>query len=64
MTTTNQKLEILQSLSNLDAVQSEIVLKFIKGLVQNDGRQIAHQHFKRKAMKEIGQALRHGEHRF
>ena len=64
MTTTNRKLEILQSLNNLDAVQSEIVLKFIKGLVQGERNQIFHQHIKRKAMKEIGQALRHGEHSF
>ena len=64
MTTTNQKLEILQSLNNLDAVQSEIVLKFIKGLVQEERNQIFHQHIKRKAMKEIGQALRQGEHSF
>ena len=64
MTTTNQKLEILQSLNNLDAVQSEIVLKFIKGLIQGDLHRTAHQHLKRKAMREIGQALKQAEQSF
>jgi hypothetical protein len=64
MTTTNQKLEILQSLNNLDAVQSEIVLKFIQGLIQGDGNRAAHHQLKRKAMREIGQALKQSEHSF
>ena len=64
MTTINQKLEILQSLNQLDAVQSEIVLKFIRGLVQDDTRPPAHHYLKRKAMKEIGLALSQREHSF
>jgi len=64
MTTTNQKLEIMQSLNNLDALQSEIVLKFIQGLIQGDVNRAAHHHFKRKAMREIGQALKQSEHSF
>lgn len=64
MTTTNQKLEILQSLNQLDTVQSEIVLKFIKGLVHEKRSHPVRQYLKRRAMKEIGQALRQAEHSF
>lgn len=59
MTTTYQKLEIVKTLHSLDAVQSEQVLDFIKGLLQNRSTDPHHhQYLRRKAMKEIGQALR------
>lgn len=59
MTTTYQKLEIVQSLNRLDAVQSEQVLDFIRGLLHNRSTDANHhQYLRRKAMKEIGQALR------
>ena len=58
MTTTNQKQEILRSLQNLDAVQSEKVLEYIRELLKNDSGSAYHHYIKRKAMREIGQALR------
>lgn len=58
MTTTYQKLAIVQSLNSLDAVQSEKVLRFIQGLLQRPERDLRHQYLRSKAMKEIGQALR------
>jgi hypothetical protein len=58
MTTTHPKQEILQSLNNLDAAQSEKVLDFIKGLLKNSHSDLQHQTIKRKALREIGQALR------
>ena len=58
MTTTHPKQEILQSLNNLDAAQSEKVLDFIKGLLKNSPSDLQHQTIKRKALREIGQALR------
>jgi mRNA-degrading endonuclease RelE of RelBE toxin-antitoxin system len=60
MTTTYQKLEIQQFLNRLDAVQSEQVLDYIKGLLQNPQPDFHSQYVRRKAMKEIGQALREG----
>jgi hypothetical protein len=64
MTATNQKQEIVQSLSRLDAFQAEKVLHFIKGLVHNETHDLYHQHMKRKAMNEIGHALRERSHSF
>jgi hypothetical protein len=64
MTTTNQKQEIVQTLSSLDAVQAEKVLNFIKGLVHNERQDLYHQYLKRKAMTEIGKALGGGYHAF
>ena len=64
MTTTNQKQEIVRSLNNLDAVQSEKVLSFIKGLIHNEPNDLYQQHLKRKAMQEIGQALQQAQHSF
>lgn len=58
MTTTYHKLEILQSLNRLDAVQSEQVLDYIRRLLHTPQTDLHRQHFRRKAMKEIGQALR------
>jgi hypothetical protein len=58
MTTTYQKMEILRSLNNLDAAQSEKVLNYIKGLLFVQQKEFYHQNIKRhRAMKEIGQAL-------
>lgn len=64
MTTINQKQEILQSLSSLDAVQSEKVLDFIKGLLPGYENDLRHQHLKSRAMKEINQALRQASPKF
>lgn len=58
MTTMHQKLEIMQTLNRLDAVQSEKVLDYIKGLLYSPQSDLHRQHIRRKAMKEIGQALR------
>jgi len=58
MTTIHQKLEILQTLNRLDAVQSEKVLDYIKGLLYSPQNDFHRQYVRRKAMKEIGQALR------
>jgi hypothetical protein len=57
MTTTNQKQEIVRSLSNLDAAQSEQVLNFIRGLISREQNDLYHQYLKRKAIQEIGRAL-------
>jgi hypothetical protein len=58
MTSTYQKEEIVRSLNNLDAVQSEKVLHYIKGLLNVQQHESYHQHVKRhRAMQEIGQAL-------
>lgn len=58
MTTTHPKQEILQSLNNLDAAQSEKVLDFIRGLLKNSHNDLQQQTIKRQALREIGQALR------
>ncbi|HEY9486972.1 MAG TPA: hypothetical protein VIQ51_01490 [Chryseosolibacter sp.] len=63
MTTTNQKQEIVQSLRHLDAVQSEKVLNFIKGLLDVEHNDLHHQHLKVKALKEISHALQ-AQHSF
>jgi CO dehydrogenase/acetyl-CoA synthase beta subunit len=60
MTTTNQKQEILQSLSSLDSVQSEKVLNYIKGLMKGNQNEVQYQRLKQEAMKEISQALGQG----
>jgi len=58
MTTTYQKTEILRSLSDLDAAQSEKVLNYIRGLLIMEQTESYHRNIKRRrAMKEIGQAL-------
>lgn len=56
MTRTNQQQEILQSLTNLDAVQSEKVLAYIKHLLGNRN-EMEYQTLKQEAIKEIGRAL-------
>ena len=57
MTTTNRKQEIIHSLQNLDAVQSEKVLAYIKVLLRNE-TDAAYHYTKSRAMREISQALR------
>ena len=58
MTTTYQKQELVQSLQDLDAAQSEKVLIYIRGLLSVQQRESYRQNVKRhRAMKEIGQAL-------
>ena len=58
MTTTYQKLEILQCLNNLDAAQSEKVLNYIKGLLNVQQSESYYRNIRRyRAMKEIDQAL-------
>ena len=58
MTIDNQKQQILQSLKSLDALQSEQVLHYIKALLREQHHELRHENMKRKAMKEIGRALR------
>lgn len=58
MTIDSQKQQILQSLKSLDALQSEQVLHYIKVLLQEQHHELLHESMKRKAMKEIGRALR------
>ena len=53
----NQKKEILHSLSSLDSAQAEKVLSYIKVLLSSQRSEFHHQILKRRAMKEIGQAL-------
>lgn len=57
MTITYQKLQLLQSLNNLDADQSEEVLNFIRSLTGRTGNDLHQQRVRTRAMKEIGQAL-------
>lgn len=60
MTNTNQKQEILKSLSSLDSVQAEKVLNFIKGMLKSNPSDPHYQLLKRQAMIEISQALGQG----
>ena len=56
MTAINQKHEIVRSLNDLDAVQSEKVLDFIKTL-RDSQENAARQDFNRRFVKEMNQAL-------
>lgn len=56
MTTVNQRLAIVESLSTLDASQTSKVLDYIKGLTQARN-EVRRELLKHKAMKEIRQAL-------
>jgi|GEM_PF-6273807 uncharacterized protein (UPF0210 family) len=58
MTLVNRKQEIVRSISNLNAAQSEEVLNFIKGLLHTQHKDLYQQHLKSKAIQEIGQALK------
>ncbi len=53
---TYNRLQILESLGNLDPVQAEKVLTYIKGL-SNNVRDEEYRRFKRRAMREIRTAL-------
>jgi hypothetical protein len=52
------KLAILQSLDEMDQNQMDEVLHYIKGVLNPPARVLDHQTLKRKALKEIRQALR------
>ena len=52
------KLAILQSLDELDQNQMDEVLHYIKGVLNPPAQIPDHQTLKRKALKEIRQALR------
>lgn len=53
------KLAILQSLDEMDKVQMEEVLNYIKTILQQPDQD--YRAFKKEAMKEIRQALRKGK---
>ena len=57
MTTTNQRNQILETLSVLDQEQAEKVLAYMKGILYDDTRKAVYKQFKREAMKQIRQAL-------
>lgn len=57
MIVANQKTDILQSLSGLDAIQSEQVLDFIKALLSQQQQEASQQNLDRKALKDINRAL-------
>lgn len=57
MTTINQKNEIVQSLGNLDAVQSEKVLEYIKTLLDRRQDETDDDRRKGEMLKEINRAL-------
>ena len=52
------KLAILQSLDAMDQKQMDEVLRYIKGVLSSSAKPNDYQTFKRKALKEIQQALR------
>lgn len=52
----NQKHQIMESLNQLDQVQTEQVLAYIQGLTHSR-HESGYQKLKREAMKEIRQAL-------
>jgi len=60
MTTFNQKHQILESLDSLDQRQTEEVLEYIKGLLNDPRTEADYKKFKRDALKEIRQALKTG----
>jgi hypothetical protein len=57
MTSTNQRHQILETLSVMDAEQAEKVLAYMKGILYGDREKSVYQRFKREAMKDIRQAL-------
>ncbi|HET9487208.1 MAG TPA: hypothetical protein VFO54_07230 [Chryseosolibacter sp.] len=57
MTAINQKKEIVQSLSTLDAVQSEKVLEYIKTLLDRRQDETNDDRRKGEILKEINRAL-------
>jgi len=57
MTSTNQKLQILEKLDSLDAKQADTVLEYIKGLLQVSKDDASYRKFKQEALREIRTAL-------
>ncbi|HEX8040159.1 MAG TPA: hypothetical protein VF490_13460 [Chryseosolibacter sp.] len=57
MIVANEKTDILQSLSGLDAIQSEQVLDFIKALLNRQQQEANQQNLDKKALKDINRAL-------
>ena len=57
MTMTYHRLQILESLSNLDSQQAEKVLEYIKGLPLKARDEEKYRMFKHQAMNEIRMAL-------
>ena len=57
MTMTYHRLQILESLSNLDPTQAEKVLAYIKGLSVKAKDEEKYRVFKHQAMNEIRMAL-------
>ena len=58
MTTFQKRQKIVQFLDHLDAVQSERVLGFIQTLLPETVQSLRHQNYKRRALREINQALK------
>jgi hypothetical protein len=58
MSSATQKLQILESLSTLDAAQTEKVLSYIRSLAAMPREEERYRQYKRRAMKEIRKALR------
>lgn len=58
MNMTYSRLQILESLSNLDPTQAEKVLDYIKGLATRQRDEEAYREFKHQAMQEIRTALK------
>lgn len=58
MTSVSQKLQVLESLSVLDAAQTEEVLRYIRNLVAASHNDMRYKNYKRQAMKQIRRALR------
>jgi hypothetical protein len=57
MINTNQRHQILETLSVMDAEQTEKVLAYMKGILYGEREKPVYQRFKREAMKDIRQAL-------
>ncbi len=55
------RLAILQSLNEMDKVQMDEVLDYIKKLLNHPEKTEDHKVFKKEAMKEIRKALRQGQ---
>lgn len=62
--TTNSRQEIMRSLNELDTLQSERVLEYIKAIMRQEQHVPKHHRVKRKALKEIRSALREPKHSF
>lgn len=58
MSSSIQKMQILESLNALDASQTEKVLSYIRSLTNVSRDDMRYKLYKREAMKEIRKALR------